>query len=412
MATVDFGICHPFVKDLWSCGLLKQVQLKLIADFLQRHAGAGAPQLGSFLIEQGILTRFQVSQILAGHGGALVLWVYTLVEPISSGTRGDLFKALSKSDQQLYAIRLLPRRNTANIPKTSRQIKTFQDFRHPAVVSIVHIGKTGNRNYLVWPYVEGGETLARLVDRQGALAQARVLRLGLQVAEALKACHDKDLFHGILKASDVLIGKEERIRLLDFGMGYLLTIRKEESLLDTSTSFDQLASGLDFASPESLLDGCNRTALGDQYSLGCILYYGLSGRLPFPEGSVTQKIMQHQFEEAKPLSELAPQISVRLEAVVQRMMRKEPAERFGSMQEVIDALKMAGRAAPTASVRLPGSARIAAKKVLSAAAVIPSRELESEREPAVPESKPWLVWGAVGVMVLMLVVFLLWRFLR
>src|SRR5262249_58628712 len=111
----------------------------------------------------------------------------------------------------------------------------------------------------------------------------------LQVADGLRACHRHGLFHGLLKPSEVRLFPDGTVAVLDFGIGFLLTASRGESVIDTMTNANQLASAIDFGSPESLLDPTDRTPLGDHYSLGCVLYFCLAGRYPFPDGSSVEK---------------------------------------------------------------------------------------------------------------------------
>src|SRR5947199_10640248 len=89
-------------------------------------------------------------------------------------------------------------------------------------------------------------------------------------------------------------------------------------------------SGLDCASPESIMDPTNLTAIGDQYSLGCVLYYCLTGQYPFPDGTAVEKMMAHQHRQPKSIKELAPEVPDALAAVVERLMQKAPDARYAS----------------------------------------------------------------------------------
>src|SRR5205814_8534396 len=122
-------------------------------------------------------------------------------------------------------------------------------------------------------------------------------RVGVQVANGLAVCHQNNLFHGLLKPSNVLVGRNHQAMILDFGIGSLLAENEGESLVDTMSTANTLTSGLDCCSPESILEPTNRTPAGDQYSLGCSLYYCLTGRFPFSEGSAVEKMMAHQFKD-------------------------------------------------------------------------------------------------------------------
>src|SRR5208283_2582913 len=100
------------------------------------------------------------------------------------------------------------------------------------------------------------------------------------------------------------------------------------SLVDTMSTANTLTSGLDCSSPESIMEPTTRTPAGDQYSLGCVLYFALTGRVPFPEGSAVEKMMAHQTKEPIAIPELAPDVPAGLDTVVKRLMAKTPEGRF------------------------------------------------------------------------------------
>ena len=131
-----------------------------------------------------------------------------------------------------------------------------------------------------------------------------------------------------------------------------------ESLVDTMSTANSVASGLDCASPESIMDPTNLTPAGDQYSLGCVLYHCLTGQPPFPHGSAAEKMMAHQFQEPTPISELSPEVPAELVAVVVRLMQKAPEQRFASAAEAVEALRafaVTPAAAKPAPRPLPGA---------------------------------------------------------
>src|SRR4029077_18269508 len=96
-------------------------------------------------------------------------------------------------------------------------------------------------------------------------------KYALQVAEGLDVCHQQGLIHGLMKPSNLLVGDDGQMKILDFGIGCLLAETEGESLVDTMSTANSVASGLDCASPESIMDPTYLTPAGDQYSLGCIL---------------------------------------------------------------------------------------------------------------------------------------------
>jgi serine/threonine-protein kinase len=193
-------------------------------------------------------------------------------------------------------------------------------------------------HYLVWPLVEG-ETLDAVVQRSGKLTPEHTAQIASQIAQGLAVCHQHGLFHGLLKPSNVMIGGDGQARILDFGIGSLLVENEGESLVDTMSTANTLTSGLDCTSPESIMEPTNRTPAGDQYSLGCTMYFCLAGRFPFPEGSAVEKMMAHQFRQPTPLKDLAPDAPDELIAVVDKLMQKSPDNRYGSLEELVEVLQ-------------------------------------------------------------------------
>jgi serine/threonine-protein kinase len=125
------------------------------------------------------------------------------------------------------------------------------------------------------------------------------------------------------------------------------------------SSANSMASGLDCASPESIMDPNNLTPRGDQYSLGCVLYYCVTGRYPFPEGSAVEKMMAHQTKEPEAVADLNPDVPPELAAVIEKLMAKAPEARYADAQEVIAALEPLAGDAPVAAPR-PAAERRAA----------------------------------------------------
>src|SRR5205807_2381394 len=231
------------------------------------------------------------------------------------------------------AVKVLPRRSMWNVRIARRKVRAFEQCPHPAVVPFVDVGTAGGMHYLAWPLVEG-ETLDKLVEREGRLSPEQAALLCLQAAEGLEVCHQQGLFHGLLKPSNLMLGADGQVRILDFGIGCLLAETEGESLVDTMSTANSVNSGLDCASPESIMDPTNLTPLGDQYSLGCTLYFLLSGRYPFPDGSSAETMIAHQHKQPTPLKELAAEVPDELIEVVERLMKKSPQERYASTAQV------------------------------------------------------------------------------
>ncbi len=398
MAITELGACEWFVWDLRRSNLIDRGHLdQLINEFLKKQPNAEPPALAQFLVNQNILSQFQAERLLQGKTQGLVLGPYTLIDALGSGSMGTVYKAFSKNDGKWYAVKVLPRRSMWNVRIARRQVRSFDQCRHPSVVPFVDVGTAGGTHYLAWPLVEG-EGLDHLVQREGKLPPGLAARIGMQAAEGLDICHRNNLVHGLLKPSNLMMGTDNQVRILDFGIGSLLAESEGESLVDTMSTANSLTSGLDCASPESIMDPTQRTPAGDQYSLGCVLYFCLTGQYPFPEGTAVEKMMAHQTKQPPPIKDASPETPDELVAVVDRLMQKAPASRYGSVAEAMEALRPLASespepgskytAQPTVQVPPNGLATLASEVTRPAPAPSRPAVAASTAAPARPTTVP------------------------
>lgn len=347
MMTADLGACEWFVWDLRRSSLVERGRLEqLVAEYLMRHPTAEPGELGNYLVEQNVLTRFQCDSLLNGKSQGLVLGPFIVHEELGKGTMGTVYKAKSKLNSEWYAVKVLPRRSMWNIRLARRKVRDFEQFQHHAVVPFVDVGTSGAMHYLAWPLVDGkplNKLIEELVERGDRLPAADVALIGMLVAEGLEACHSRSIIHGLLKPSNIMVtfdeSEDKRVKILDFGIGSLLLETEGESVVDTMSQANTLATGLDCAAPESIMDPTSTSVYSDQYSLGCIMYYGLTGQVPFPGNNAVEKMMAHQTKIPQPIKELAPETPDELVQVVDRMLQKRPEDRFPAIGDVVTALR-------------------------------------------------------------------------
>jgi len=389
MMTTDLGACEWFVWDLRRSNLIDRGQLdQIIGEFLSKNPGAEPPALAEFLIAQGILTDFQAERLLQGKTQGFVLGPFTLMDALGTGSMGTVYKARSKNDNAWYAVKVLPRRSMWNVRIARRKVRAFEQIQHPGVVPFVDVGTAGGMHYLAWPMVEG-VCLDKIIQKDGRMPAERAVPLALQTAEALEQAHQQGLFHGLIKPSNLLLSPEGHVKILDFGIGCLLAETEGESLVDTMSTANSVNSGLDCSSPESIMDPTNLNAIGDQYSLGCVIYYLVTGRFPFPDGTAVEKMMSHQHKQPTPVKDLAPDTPDDLVVVVERLMHKTPAGRYPSCTEVLAALRPLATGGPalrrTQTMRaLPklDASRLPARKEVPLPPPDPDSEPESVTQPA------------------------------
>jgi serine/threonine protein kinase len=388
MMTTDLGACEWFVWDLRRSNLINRGQLdQIIGEFLGKNPGAEPPGLAEYLVAQGFLTEFQAERLLQGKTQGFVLGPFTLMDALGTGSMGTVYKAQSKNDGNWYAVKVLPRRSMWNVRIARRKVRSFEQCQHPSVVPFVDVGTSGGMHYLAWPMVEG-LTLDKIVEKDGKLPADQAAQYILQTAEGLELCHQQGLFHGLLKPSNLMLGPDGQIKILDFGIGCLLAETEGESLVDTMSTANSVNSGLDCSSPESIMDPTNLNAIGDQYSIGCVLYYFLTGRYPFPEGTAVEKMMCHQHKQPTLIKDLTPDAPDELVAIVERLMQKNPAARYASCAELLTALRpfVAPQATRRATQTMRSLPKLDAARLAAAQSQKQAAAQHSEPEHAPPTS--------------------------
>src|SRR6516164_859838 len=197
MVTADLGACEWLVYELRRSNLIDRGQLdQVVGEFLKHNPRAEPTALSQYLVDQGILSQFQAERVLSNKAQGLVLGPYVLIDSIGSGSMGTVYKAVSKTDNKAYAVKVLPRRSMWNVRLARRQVRAFGQFSHPSVVPFVDVGTSGGLHYLSWPLVEG-ESMEGAIQRGGKVEHSLAAQYALQVAGGLAACHHHGIFHGL-----------------------------------------------------------------------------------------------------------------------------------------------------------------------------------------------------------------------
>ena len=312
----------------------------ILDDFLRAGTGGDAPALADFLVQGGLVSAFQVETAMAGKAASLLLGPYLLVEPVGSGSLGTVYRAVHTDTRQRFAVKLLPLRSLWNVIQAKRQVAAFAAMpAQAALVPFVDIDTAGGSHYLVWPFVEG-ETFESLVRRTGPLAPAHAVRFVAEALQGLAACHAAGIAHGLIKPSNLLLGPDHKARVLDLGIGAILSenIADGESLMDTISTANVAMSMIDCTPPETLANPAARTPAADLYSVGCVLYYLLTGGYPFPDGNAVDKMIAHQTLDALPVAARNPRVPEGLSHLVEHLLRKSPEDRPTDLNLLVSAL--------------------------------------------------------------------------
>jgi len=198
-----------------------------------------------------------------------------------------------------------------------------------------------------------GVDLAHLVKQRGALPPVEACHYVRQAALGLQHAHEHGLVHRDIKPGNLFLTEKERtLKILDFGLARLDDLAGGRSVT-TLTGLGHVMGTPDYIAPEQARNAHAADSRADLYSLGCVLYFLLAGQVPFPKGTLTQKLIQHQVDPPPPLLQLRPNLPPAVAAIVEKLMAKDPADRYQTAAAAAQALLAGPGAAPMADIVLP-----------------------------------------------------------
>jgi len=327
------------IDELTNARVFDAVQLgPYMSEFRASHPkGGDALALAQYLVNAGLLTVYQADCALSGDAVRLSMGPYLLAEPLGAGSLGSVFMAVHRTNRGRYAVKVLPLRSLWNVRQAKRQLDVFASLpAHPAIVPFVDIDSSGGHHYLVWPFAEG-QTISNFVERNGPLAVDDAIRTMQEAAEGLAICHANQIVHGLLNPANLLAGFDGQTRVLDLGVGAILSdnISDDESMLDTISTANTAMRMIDYCAPETHNSPTHCSVSGDLYSFGCVLFYSLTGTIPFPDGNIVDRMIAHQTQAPPSVAELNPEVPEWLASLIAQLLNKLPEGRPASMAEVV-----------------------------------------------------------------------------
>ena len=259
-----------------------------------------------------------------------VLGHYRIVEQIGAGGMGVVFRARDEQLDRDVALKILPKLTLLSEParrQFRREALSLAKITDPCVAMAFDFGHDNGIDYLVTEYVPGLTLEARLAVRP--LPEGDVLQLGKQLASGLEAAHREGVIHRDLKPSNVKVTPEGRLKILDFGLAYLLKTETEAAATAPLTDTYSDAGTLPYMAPEQI-KGQKPDARADVWSAGAVLYEMSTGKRPFGELVGTQLIAAIIEQTPAAPRDVNPKISEGLERVILRALQKDPKERYQS----------------------------------------------------------------------------------
>ncbi len=326
-----------FLQLIRRSGLVGESRLSATLDTLPPEFRGDEPaRLAAGLVDQGVLTAFQTEQLLLGKCRGFEIGPYRILERLGSGGMALVYLCEDPAKQCRVAVKVLPNARAQDVEylkRFYREAKVAAGLDDPHIVRTFDIDHDGKVNFMVMEYIDGA-LLYDIVHRFGPLAVPRAANYIQQAALGLQHAHEANLVHRDIKPSNLILDRTGTVKILDMGLARNFMDESEEVLTRG------VLGTPDYLAPEQSKDSHNVDIRADIYSLGCTFYYLLTGAPPFPEGTVAQKLLWHQTRPPTPVRSYRPEVPEGLAAVLHRMLAKNPAQRFQTPAEVIEALTL------------------------------------------------------------------------
>jgi serine/threonine-protein kinase len=378
--------CGDMVDNLRRLQLLDSPQQKELVETLPRRF-EDPRDLARELMRRDWLTLFQVNHLLQNCGEELQFGPYLLLDRLGEGGMSRVFKARHRTLGHCVALKVLRKEALTNplaVPRFEREILVASRLQHPNVVRVFDAGQAADTYYLAMEFIEGAD-LYQVVKRSGPLPVAQACDVLRQAALGLQHAHEHGLVHRDIKPANLFVTRglpndgaasnaalpqpgrdglprtpvtEEKypwgvVKILDFGLARLQAPSADQAIL---TQFGSVMGTPDFLAPEQATCSPNIDIRADLYSLGCTFYFLLSGRVPFPGGTLPEKLLRHRTAEPEAVDHArreqflgsshlrqhlagagdAVELPEEVVAVTRKLMAKQPGQRFQTPVELAD----------------------------------------------------------------------------
>ena len=305
------------------------------------------------LVEKNWITQWQANQLQKGQTG-FILQQYRLLMPVGKGGMGHVFKACDTRTQAIVAVKVMSRKLAGNqtlVNRFRREIRASSLLNSPHIVRTLDAGRVGKVDFMVMEYVNGDQ-VDRIVSRVPNIPVGMACDIVRQAAVGLQHACEQKMVHRDLKPGNLIVHWSAdgtgTVKIMDMGLVRLGTDADERTSV---TRAGQVMGTPDYMSPEQGWDTATVDIRSDIYSLGCTLFRLLTGRVPFPGDNPLQVLMARCSRDAPSVRTLRADIPEPVVSIVQRMTVRDPAARYQTPQDLIDALSPFCSALTTTALR-------------------------------------------------------------
>jgi serine/threonine-protein kinase len=304
------------------------------------------PTLADLLVDNGFVTPRQVERIkseLEAKRSTEQIPGYKIIKKIGSGAMATVFLAKQLSLDRLVAIKVLPKRLSANanfIERFYKEGRSAAQLNHPNIVSAYDVGRAGEHHYFVMEYVDGKTVYDRIVKGR-RLEEAEAIEVVIQVAEALRHAHKRGFIHRDIKPKNIMISREGKAKLADLGLARALT-DKAAAEAEAGRAYGTPY----YISPEQIRGEVKIGPAADIYGLGATLYHMVTGRVPYEGKNPSSVMHKHLKAQLVPPDHVNPKISAGCAQVIEMMMAKKQSNRYERVDDVLHDLKLVQQGEP------------------------------------------------------------------
>ncbi len=325
-----------FLTVVRKSGLLSEAQVAEASATWPDETIALPDALPQTMMDAGLLTKWQVDQLLRGKHKGFMLGKYKLLGLLGTGGMSSVYLAENPTINKRVAIKVLPIKRveqTSFLARFEREARVAFQLGHQNIARAFDKEQMGSIHFIVMEYVEGIDLHAK-VKEDGPLEVREAALYIRQAALGLHYAHEEGLVHRDIKPANLILDRKGAIKILDLGLAL-----EDDDESGLTKAYDEKVLGTaDYLAPEQARDSHKADRRSDIYALGCTLYYVLVGRAPFAQGKLAERIQSHLNKPPPNILEDRPDVPPPIAELYFRMMSKAPEARPQTAEEVADTL--------------------------------------------------------------------------
>ncbi|MBQ9373044.1 MAG: serine/threonine protein kinase [Thermoguttaceae bacterium] len=293
--------------------------------------------LAAEFVKRNLLTSWHTRQLMKRKYKGFYLRQYRILGHLGSGGMSSVYLGEHTVMKRRVAIKVLPKKklNPTYLDRFAREAQAIATLDSEHIVRAYDVDRFEDVHYIVMEYFEG-QNLRQLVDKEGPLDYEDAANYIRQAALGLADAHKRGVIHRDVKPENIVVDEHDFVKILDLGLALL-----DDSAFNQGSTPDEdkILGTADYLAPEQALDSHNVDARADIYGLGATLYFCLTGKPPFPFGTISERLLAHQRKEPASIFNERPDAPVDLVEICAKMMAKKPENRVQSALQVAEIMK-------------------------------------------------------------------------